>query len=95
MAFYCPNGEMEQALAAAISSLEQDGRPGLSEQLSVTWIRYGQSPRHGSGGEGQGTHWRGNQARYPASVVKLLYLLAAEAWLQLSLIHISEPTRPY
>ena len=85
MAFYCPNGEMEQALVAAISSLEQDGRPGLSEQLSVTWIRYGQSLRHSSSAEGQGTHWRGNQARYPASVVKLLYLLAAEA---LSLIHI-------
>ena len=86
MAFYCPDGEMEQALVAAISSLEQEGRPGLSEQLSVTWIRYGQSLRGGTAGEGQGTHWRGNQARYPASVVKLLYLLAAEAWLQRELI---------
>ena len=93
MAFYCPNGEMEQALVAAISSLEQDGRPGLSEQLSVTWIRYGQSLRQSSSAEGQGTHWRGNQARYPASVVKLLYLLAAEAWLQRELIEDSPELR--
>ena len=93
MAFYCPNGEMEQALVAAISSLEQDGRPGLSEQLSVTWIRYGQSIRQSSAAEGQGTHWRGNQARYPASVVKLLYLLAAEAWLQRELLEDSPELR--
>ncbi|UPM51308.1 class A beta-lactamase-related serine hydrolase [Synechococcus sp. A10-1-5-1] len=93
MAFYCPDGEMEQALAAAIRSLEQDGRPGLSEQLSVTWICYGLSLRNGSAAEGKGTHWRGEEARYPASVVKLLYLLAAEAWLQRELIEDSPELR--
>jgi beta-lactamase class A len=34
----------------------------------------------------KGAAWRGDQLRYPASVVKLIYLIAAEAWLQQDLV---------
>ena len=95
MAFYCPDGAMAQQLQAAIEALEAEGRPGLSEQLSVSWIRYDKPLRHSAGpvGSAPGASWRGDQPRYPASVVKLLYLVAAEAWLQGQLIDDSPELR--
>ena len=96
MAFYCPDGAMAQQLEASLAALEADGRPGLCEQVSISWVRYGSSlidsasPRSDLADfwadQPPGASWRGNQARYPASVVKLLYLVAAEAWLQRQLI---------
>ena len=96
MAFYCPDGAMTDQLAAVIAELEADGRPGLSEALSVSWVRYESSLRNRAAQSTDlnsfwsqppsGAGWRGEQARYPASVVKLLYLVAAEAWLQQQLI---------
>jgi hypothetical protein len=87
---------MAQQLEASLAALEADGRPGLSEQVSISWVRYGSSlidsasPRSDLADfwadQPPGASWRGNQARYPASVVKLLYLVAAEAWLQRQLI---------
>ncbi|NDG75840.1 MAG: hypothetical protein EBX49_11055 [Synechococcaceae bacterium WB8_1B_136] len=96
MAFYSPDGAMDLILGNAIGSLEADGRPGLGAQLSVSWLRYGRSQRQ-SGVHADtsaafwqqpvaGAHWNGQRLRYPASVVKLLYLVAAEAWLQRQLI---------
>jgi hypothetical protein len=88
MGFYGPDGAMEAILADAIAALEADGRPDLKDALSVTWLRYPSSPLAGVWGEGaqallpQGARWGGERARYPASVVKLAYLVAAEAWLQ-------------
>ena len=87
MAFYSPDPAMAQTLADLVRALELDGRPGLAQQLSVTWVRYGRSllgddpectPR--------GASWAGDRQRYPASVVKLVYLVAAEAWLQQGLL---------
>ncbi|MEY4359970.1 MAG: hypothetical protein RLZZ631_1456 [Cyanobacteriota bacterium] len=96
MAFYCPDGAMAQRLQSSIAALEADGRPGLREQLSITWLRYGSSLLDRAAplsdlaqfwnDQPQGASWRADQARYPASVVKLLYLVAAEAWLQRQLI---------
>ncbi len=105
MGFYSPDGAMQRILADQIGALEAQGRPGLGQQLSVTWLRYGASPRQaataaggaaGSGGASDavaagrspvaGATWNGGRPRYPASVVKLLYLVAAEAWLQRQLI---------
>ncbi len=95
MAFYSPDRAMDQVLVDLVRALEQDGRPGLAEQLSITWLRYPQSqldraaqldapsfwalPRAGAS-------WRGEALRYPASVVKLVYLVAVEAWLQRDLL---------
>ncbi len=97
MAFYSPDPAMGQHLELLVRALEQDGRPGLADQLSITWLRYapGRSPI-GAGADLdapafwalplQGASWNGGRCRYPASVVKLVYLVAAEAWLQADLI---------
>ena len=96
MAFYRPDPAMGQRLEALVQQLEQQGRHGLADQLSITWVRYDQSLPEvalGAGRElslgtptaeprGLGASWQGTRLRYPASVVKLVYLVAAEAWLQ-------------
>jgi hypothetical protein len=90
MAFYSPSPAMDQTLADLVRALELDGRAGLGERLSITWVRY-PAPLTGSGGAdgaagavvgAEGASWGGSRQRYPASVVKLVYLIAAEAWLQ-------------
>ena len=93
MAFYSPEPAMGQYLEDLVRALEQDGRPGLPDQLSITWLRYapGSSPISSAADLDpaafwclplQGASWNGARCRYPASVVKLVYLVAAEAWLQ-------------
>jgi hypothetical protein len=95
MAFYSPDPAMGQCLVDLVRALEQDGRPGLSDQLSITWVRFPQSqldraaqlaPEAYWSLPCPGATWRGDQLRYPASVVKLVYLIAAEAWLQQDLL---------
>jgi len=95
MAFYSPDPAMDQTLAAVLAALEADGRPGLGERLSITWLRYSESPRRLADRIGPeafwqqrppGASWGGERLRYPASVVKLVYLVAAEAWLQRRLL---------
>ena len=95
MAFYSPDPAMDQALVDLVHHLERDGRPGLGEHLSITWLRFTGSqidraaqlePAAYWALPVQGSSWRGDQLRYPASVVKLVYLVAAEAWLQQDLV---------
>ena len=99
MAFYSPDPAMGQCLVDLVRALEQDGRPGLADQLSITWLRFPQSqcdraaqltPQAYWSLPCTGAAWRGDQLRYPASVVKLVYLVAAEAWLQQGLL-VDEP----
>jgi len=96
MAFYSPDPAMGQCLVDLVRALELDGRPGLSDQLSITWLRFPQSqldraaqlaPEAYWSLPCPGATWRGDHLRYPASVVKLVYLIAAEAWLQQDLLH--------
>ena len=95
MAFYSPDPAMGQCLVDLVRALEQDGRPGLADQLSITWLRFPQSQLERAAQLApeaywslpcMGAAWRGDQLRYPASVVKLIYLIAAEAWLQQDLL---------
>jgi beta-lactamase class A len=95
MAFYSPDPAMGQCLLDLVRALEQDGRPGLADQLSITWVCFPQSQLDRAGQLAtqaywalpcKGAAWRGDQLRYPASVVKLIYLIAAEAWLQQDLV---------
>ena len=91
MAFYRPEPEMQQHLVAVIDRLAADDRPGLHDQIAVTWVRYdATSPANGSG---SGAAWADQKLLYPASVVKLLYAVAAEHWLQRDLIPDSEELR--
>jgi len=96
MPFYSPDPGMCQRLEQLVRALELDGRPGLAQQLSITWLsRLPGTPARSPIGLGAnfelqrfwslpwvGAGWHGASCRYPASVVKLVYLVAAEAWLQ-------------
>jgi hypothetical protein len=96
MAFYSPDPAMGERLVDLVRALEQDGRPELATQLSVTWLRYreplGAWSRRAAGDrppappQAFGASWAGARQHYPASVIKLIYLVAAEAWLQQGLI---------
>lgn len=95
MAFYSQDPGMAQTLAELIQALELEGRPGLGQQLSITWVRFATSQRErtleaepGSfwGLPRRGASWGGDRQRYPASVVKLVFLIAIEAWLQQELL---------
>ena len=84
MAFYRPDQVMQEYLVAQIKRLAADGRDDLLERLAVTWVRYDtDQPVTGSG---QGAAWGDQRQIYPASVVKLIYAMAAEAWLQQDLL---------
>jgi len=97
MAFYSPDPAMGQHLEDLVRALAQDGRPGLADQLSITWLRYPAGASAIGCGAAldaaafwglplAGASWNGSRCRYPASVVKLVYLVAAEAWLQADLL---------
>jgi len=90
MAFYSLDPAMGQTLAELVGELEAAGRPGLADQLSITWLRYPGDP---AASPPQGASWAGERQCYPASVVKLVYLVAAEAWLQRRLIEDGEELR--
>jgi hypothetical protein len=95
MAFYSPDPAMGQILSDLVRALELDGRPGLAQHLSITWVRYEQ-PLIGRAADLDpasfwalpvwGASWDGDRLRYPASVVKLVYLVAGEAWRQADLL---------
>jgi hypothetical protein len=88
MAFYSPDPAMAQILADLVQLLELDGRPGLAHRLALTWVRYPRSLLESNQDPpvGRGASWAGERQCYPASVVKLVYLIAAEAWLQRGLL---------
>lgn len=84
MAFYRPDPAMESRLMSVLDRLDGEGRPGLRNSLSVTWVRYDEaSPQ---AGQGFGAAWNEQRLHYPASVVKLVYAVAVEQWLQKDLI---------
>jgi len=88
MAFYSPDGAMTETLVGLVARLEAEGRPGLAEQLSITWLTF-ERPLVGAEPPvlpPRGASHGGGRLRYPASVVKLVYLVAAEAWLQRALL---------
>ncbi len=75
---------MKAQLEALIEQLEAEGRPGLKKSIGVSWVSYdSQNPKPCNG---SGTNWSGSEPFYPASVVKLVYALAAEAWIQKDLL---------
>ena len=80
MAFYRPEPSMEARLAAVLDRLDAEGRPGLRNSLSVTWVRYEDAAPQA--GQGKGAAWNEQRLHYPASVVKLVFAVAVEQWLQ-------------
>ena len=50
MAFYRPDPAMASRLEAVLDGLDAQGRPGLRNSVSLTWIRYGEiEPEAGQG----------------------------------------------
>ena len=94
MAFYSQDPDLGNHLQASLQDLAQ-GRPGLEEQLSVTWLAYASSALDQAASLNQDDFWGlplagashgGDRPRYPASVVKLFYGAALEAWLARDLL---------
>ena len=84
MAFFSRNLAMSSLLAELLERFEKEGRPNLHENISILWICYeGQNPKANSG---IGAAWLENKLFYPASVVKLIYACAIEAWLEKDLL---------
>tara|TARA_B100001093_G_C26768255_1_gene988881 strand:+ start:624 stop:1523 length:900 start_codon:yes stop_codon:yes gene_type:complete len=80
MAFYRAESAMQDFLSGLIDRLADQGRPGLHEQISVNWVRYNKANL--ATGSGCGAAWADQKSVYPASVAKLVYAVAVEAWLQ-------------
>ncbi len=75
---------MSSFLEKLIQRFEKEGRPNLQKSISLIWICYDSlNPRSGSG---FGATWLPNKIIYPASVVKLVYACAIEAWIQKDLL---------
>ena len=84
MAFYRPDSAMQAQLKGLLDRLAAERRPGLHNSVAISWVRYDCSdPTPGSG---SGAGWSDQRLLFPASVVKLVYALAAEAWLQRDLL---------
>ena len=84
MAFYRPDSAMQAQLKGLLDRLAAERRPGLHNSVAISWVRYDCSdPTPGSG---SGAGWSDQRILFPASVVKLVYALAAEAWLQRDLL---------
>ena len=70
MAFYRPDPAMAARLESALDALDAEGRPGLRNSVSVTWVHY--SDAAPEAGQGIGAAWNPNKVLYPARVVKRL-----------------------
>ncbi len=91
MAFYQPNSNMSSQLRELLNRFDTHEHPGLLNSISVTWIKYDCPDPSPSSGHGAG--WEANRPTYPASVIKLFYAVAIEAWLQKDLLEDNEELR--
>ena len=91
MAFYRKDPEMASCLKGILDRFEKEGRPSLQNNIAITWIRY--DNKNPSPSSGYGTGWNSNKNYYPASVVKIVYALATQIWIQRDLILDSDELR--
>ena len=75
---------MQAKLQELLEVFAKQGRKELHKNISISWIRYEtHTPLAGSG---IGAGWAEHKMIYPASVIKLIYAVASEIWLQKDLI---------
>ena len=79
MTFYSLDTAMEAQLLHWLKYFEAQNRPGLSDSIAITWIRYETYPRTGNG---RGASWRHRCLFYPSSIASLVYAIAIEEWLK-------------
>ncbi len=96
MPFFVPDERLIQPATAILETIWQEF-PGLARnQLALTWVLYEPPYRVNTGGaiapedfwqyRPAGYSYRGLEGIYPASVVKLFYLVAVQEWLDKSMI---------
>ena len=91
MTFYYSSKEMDLALNDILGRVCSYNKDFSREDIAITWINY--KSENKSVLKGFGTGINNTKMVYPASIVKLVYGLAAFYWIQkgsllLSLIHI-------
>ena len=91
MAFYRQDPEMASCLKGILDRLEKEGRPNLQKNIAITWIRYDNQTPYPT--TGYGTGWNSNKSYYPASIVKIVYAIATQIWLERDLIVDTEELR--
>jgi len=78
MVFYQQDRQLRQLAWQILESVWQTFPEFDKHQIALTWLVYDSQLR--------GFHYRGDQVFYPASVVKLFYLVAVQEWLQREMI---------
>ena len=89
MAFYSVDADLQRHLEEGLQQLRA-GRPQLLQRLSITWLVYDHSIIDAGANLDAAAFWRARPRgachgattpRYPASIVKLVYQAAVEAWI--------------
>lgn len=78
MAFYQEDTELRHIAWSILTSVWETFPELERNQLALTWLVYGSPIR--------GFNYRGGEVFYPASVVKLFYLVAVQEWLKRGMI---------
>lgn len=100
MTFFQTDGALQESLDQVLAQTWQ-AFPGLAQnQIAVTWVVYDPPVIVNTGGalspeafwqhRPRGVAYRGVETIYPASVVKLFYLVAVQEWLEQSMIQPSD-----
>lgn len=94
--FFTPDPTLEQGLNRVLDQLWADFPTLAPTQIAVTWVVYDPPYITNTGGaltaqdfwqhSVRGATYRGVELIYPASVVKLFYLVAAHEWLEQGMI---------
>jgi hypothetical protein len=94
--FFEPDATLERRLAMALEQLWGDFPTLAQTQIAVTWVLYEPPYMTNTGGaltpedfwrrRPKGAAYRGVELIYPASVVKLFYLVALHEWLQQGMV---------
>ncbi len=96
MAFFSPNETLTNQAQNILSTIWQEFPTLAKNQIALTWIVYDQPVIVNTGGALspeefwqyplQGFSYRGEEKIYPASIVKLFYLVAIQEWLHSGMV---------
>ena len=96
LTFFTDDADLNQRLKQALDALWADCPTLAPHQIAVTWVVYEPPYLTNTGGalsahefwqhHPKGASYRGVELIYPASVVKLFYLVAAHEWLEQGMI---------
>jgi beta-lactamase class A len=96
MIFFQPDPTLQQSLDGAITATRQEFPTLAENQIAATWIVYDEPIMVNTGGalsptafwqyQPRGASYRGVERIYPASIVKLFYLVAVHEWLEREMI---------